>query len=478
MKKTVLFALNGSRAHAALGVRCLATALLEAGFAATVMEGNLRDRSLSLLSRLYEARADVYGFSVYIWNLPEVLTLAEELKALLPHAHIVLGGPEASFATERFTSLPFVDTVITGEGEEAIVTLLTELSAGETPKKLLAGTPDAHFEERGIHYKKGESLPSLLYYESSRGCPFSCAFCLSSATHGVRAKSAEKTLADLEEFEKLDGNFTVKLVDRTFNFNRERAKEIWRGLLSPAFTKCYHFEIAAQLLDEESFAILGQFPAGKIRLEIGLQSTNERVLSAISRTIDPTAMLSASARLLRETNCHVHLDLIAGLPHQSLASFAESFDRALPACHVLQCGFLKLLHGTALRENAHTFGAVYEPNPPYTVLQTDTLSFEEMGRLHAVAELLERMTERGRFEKSLALILSRVPSPFSFFLGFADFLKGRTPLTLQQIPQRELFLLLSEFAKSLLEKKEHPHLSEALRADFCAAEVRKPPHGL
>lgn len=476
--KIVLFALNGSWAHSALSVRCLKTALADAGFAAEILEGNLRDRTRGLLARLVEKEADVYGFSCYIWNIEQMLALAADLKALLPHCRVVLGGPEVSFATERFEGLSFVDHVITGEGEEAIVKLARALQNGEALPRVIEGERDEKFRSRGIHYGKTAPVTPLVYYESARGCPFSCSFCLSSATQGVRAKDAAQTLSQLLEFEQIAGDLTIKLVDRTFNFDRERAKEIWRGLLSEAYTKCYHFEIAAHLLDEESFQILSRFPKGKVRLEIGLQSSNEKTLAAVSRHTNAEAVLAAAKRLTAMNTCHVHLDLIAGLPHEDMESFARSFDAAHGACHVLQLGFLKFLHGTAIRRDAASFGAVFEQKPPYTVLKTDALSFDDLCKLHRISDLMERLRDSDRFCHSLDLIFAHLPSPFAFYKELDAYLEGALGREVQKISQRDLFWHLSQFTKGVLPRELHAALSERLRADYSAAEVRRAPKGL
>ena len=378
-----------------------------------------------------------------------------------------------------------MDAVITGEGETAIIQAAQLTAKGEPLPKILHGCPFEGFTAPGIHYRPGEALGNLLYYESSRGCPFSCAFCLSGreeksggSTPSVRAKSAEATLTDLAAFEQFTAPITVKLVDRTFNFDRERAKAIWRGLLSDSFTKCYHFEIAAHLLDEESFSILARFPAGKIRLEIGLQSTNPHTLAAISRHTDAEQVLAAAKRLTEESSCHVHLDLIAGLPHEDFASFARSFDRAYSCCHVLQLGFLKLLHGTALRENTASFGAVAEGNAPYTILRTNCLSMEEIETLHAISDLCERLRDSGRFTRTLRLLLPEIFTPFAFFSAFSAYLTQKTGRELQKIAQRDLFTHLADFVGANTPVQTHWAVREALRADFAASEVRKPPHHL
>jgi radical SAM superfamily enzyme YgiQ (UPF0313 family) len=476
--KIHLFTLNASHAHAALAIRSLRGVLTRAGYAVTLSEATLKDRTHTVLKRLYDADAALYGFSCYIWNIDQMLAIAQSLKALRPDARIVLGGPEASHGVERFTALPFIDCVITGEGEEALADAARLAAAGEPLPRVIEGKPAAGFTDSGICYAENEQISPLVYYESSRGCPFSCAFCLSSRETGVRAKSVEDTLADLAAFERFEQPLTVKLVDRTFNFDRERAKRIWQGLLSPHYTKCYHFEIAAHLLDEESFEILSRFPKGKIRLEIGLQSTNEQTLAAIARHTDARLVLSAAKRLTEMGNLHVHLDLIAGLPHEGLDSFARSFDEAYFCCDVLQLGFLKLLHGTALRRDAELYGMIAEAKAPYTVLKTQWLSFAELERLHAVSDLCERLRDSGRFAHTLWLLLPKFFTPFAFFNDFSAFLAKNTGKELQKISQRDLFSLLSVFAKQKLPKDAHPQLSEALRADFASAEVRKPPRDL
>lgn len=474
--KIELFALNGSYAHSCLAVRCLQTALLGAGFTDVhITEATLRDRTAGVLARLVAANAALYSFSCYIWNIEEMLRLARDLKAVRPTAKIVLGGPEVSFDTARFEKLDFIDTVVTGEGEAAIVTLASLLHEEKSLPHVLVGVPDPHFATRGIHYSTAEESTSLVYYESARGCPFSCAFCLSSATEGVRAKSADKTLSDLLDFERIEAPVTVKLVDRTFNFDRARAKKIWQGLLSDAYTKCYHFEICAALLDEESFDILSRFPHGKIRLEIGLQSTNEKTLAAISRHTDAKAVLSAAKRLTAMGNLHVHLDLIAGLPHEGYRTFAKSFDEAYYCCNVLQLGFLKLLHGTALWREREKYGILASATAPYTVLKTAWLSFEELDRLRGIADLLDRLCEKGRFAHTLQYLLTRATSPFSFYESFLDYLQKSDERELQKIAQRDLFLHLSHFGKLLLDPALHAEFVTYLEADFKTAEVRKPP---
>ena len=476
------FTLNASHSHHALSVRCLADAMTAAGYDATFSEANLKDRTHTVLARLYEKNAHVYGFSCYIWNIDAMLALARDLKALRPDCRILLGGPEVSHGTERFTDLPFADSILCGEGEEAVCRAAALLTAGEPLPRVLTGDPYAGFLTAGTHYQGEEALTGLLYYESSRGCPFSCSFCLSGRgtndAHAVRAKSAEVTLEELLAFERFAAPVTVKLVDRTFNFDKERAKAVWRGLLDKRYTKCYHFEIAAHLLDEESVDILSRFPAGKVRLEIGLQSVNGDTLRAVSRHADAERTLQMAGRLTAAGNLHVHLDLIAGLPHEGYASFARSFDAAYPCCNVLQLGFLKLLHGTPLRREAEAYGMVAEAKAPYTVLKTRDISFLEMEKLHAVSDLMERLRDSGRFSRTLGLLIPDFFAPFAFYEGFCDHLARHAGKALQKISQRDLFLHLAAYIRQSTPQGVHARISEALRADFSATEVRRPPSDL
>lgn len=477
--KVVLFTLNGSWAHSSLSLRCLRAPLEREGHEVVLLEYTLRDRDLSVLRMLYEEHADIYGFSCYIWNLDPLLRLAENLHALLPGTRIVFGGPEVSFATERFDRVKAIDHIVCGEGEGSFPALLRRIGAGEECPRVIHAEAADVMRDEGILYRDGEQTGSLLYYESSRGCPFSCTYCLSSATKGVRMKAVEQVMRDLEAFEKLDlPHRVIKFVDRTFNADVSRANRIWRGLLEGNFSGQYHFEICASLLNEESFGLLSRFQDGKIRLEIGLQSTNRETLAAVSRHLDPEKVLSAVRRVYRMGNIHVHLDLIAGLPYEDYASFAASFDAAYGCCHVLQLGFLKLLHGTALRERSEEYGYVSTVEPPYTVLCSRWLSFDEMQRLHRIAELLERYMESGRFTHALWYLNARMPSPFAFWEGLSAFLESRDRRPLQKISQPDAYRYLLEYVKVSYPEIDASALRELLAVDFSASEHKNPPYFL
>lgn len=474
--KIVLFTLNGSWSHSSLALRCLRAPLEREGFEVVLVEHTLRDRTAHVLERLYREHADVYGFSCYIWNLSPMLELGETLHALLPESRIVLGGPEVSFATERFDRHAWIDAIVCGEGEDAFLRLCRNVREGNPYERILSGGSPAAMPNEGILYRNGEETGWILYYESSRGCPYACAYCLSSATRGVRMKSVEQTLCDLRAFEDLETDCKViKFVDRTFNADVSRANAIWKALLDESYTKHYHFEVCASLLDEESFEILAKFPKGKIQLEFGLQSTNEETLAASSRHIKPEAVISVVRRIYEMRNIHVHLDLIAGLPYETYARFAKSFDDAYGCSDMLQLGFLKLLYGTPLRERADEYGYRCLPSPPYTVLENKWITYPEMQRLSHISETLDRYLESGRFSHTLWYLTPLMPSPFAFWEGLTDYLAAQDPRPLQKLSQPDAFRYLLQYAQVALPTVEAGTLKEMLRADFSQHEHKNPP---
>jgi len=480
--KTVLFALNGSYSHTSLAVRAIGFSLRKAGEEVVIVEKNLKDTRLSILETLVSEHADIYGFSVYIWNAPEMFAFASELKTLLPQALTVFGGPEVSFENEGFFERhPEADVILAGEGEDAFPALVKSCESGEEVRgRVIHGTPYRRFTESGIYYGEiGDDPQGLVYYESVRGCPFSCAYCLSSRTEGIRAKSVEKTLSDLLAFERFGGIRTVKLVDRTFNFDRERAKAIWRALSDEKYTKEYHFEVSAALLDEESLAVLASVPKGKFRLEIGVQSTNPETVRAIGRALDTKKTLDALERLHEKGNLHIHADLIAGLPHEGYGSFARSFDDVYGKGNVLQLGILKLLRGSRMREEAEKYGIVYSPNPPYRVLKTNDLSFSELMRLERIDGLNDRFSNSGKFDFTFPYLPKAAGSAFGFFDGLCDFAESRFSCReIARLPQTEAFRLLWEYAVFLSVSGYAINLDEIrerLAMDFLLGETRRLP---
>ena len=467
--KIVLFSLNASRTHTNLAIRCLAKSLKQNGFDEVVLiERTGKDNRNDTLLSLYRERADLYGFSTYIWNVDAHLTLAQNLKQLLPNSTILFGGPEVSYYNENFLdSNSYIDHLIRGEGEDAIVTLAKALEQNIPTPKIMDGGVYQGFLEAGVPYESNDDTSgSILYYESSRGCPYSCAYCLSSlhTTPRVRAKTVKTTLADLEAFEAFDNIRIIKFVDRTFNFDKNRAMAIWEALQSPRYTKNYHFEVCASLLDEESLALLSRFEKGKIQLEIGVQTTNPQVLAAINRRDDTREVLQTLETLISFGNMHIHADLIAGLPTEDYASIAKSFNDLYGKCDMLQLGFLKLLHGSPLMAKKDHYGYICHTEAPYEVLANNTLTFEEINRLHHIEAVLERFSNSQRFSRAMT-VLTKDREPFSVFESLAEYLPNPNMLS-----QREAYSILFAFEKDRGEGDRYAELKDALALDFLLNE--------
>ncbi len=273
--KAVLFALNSSYVHTNLAIRCLKNSVEDKAHnkhEIVLVEKNLKDKKDEVLYNLCRQNADVYGFSCYIFNIKEMLYYAKNLKKLIPEVKIVFGGPEVSYDTEIFLkSNLYIDYVITQEAESAFIDFLD----GVHNTKVINGKTYRDFADQGIQYSVDDDFTgNIAYYESSRGCPFRCSYCLSTNFTSVRSKTPDKTLDDLLEFEKFKKISIIKFVDRTFNYDIKRANEIFKGLLDEKYTKIYHMEIRPELFDDEMFEILKKYPKNKLQMEIGIQSTN------------------------------------------------------------------------------------------------------------------------------------------------------------------------------------------------------------
>ena len=437
MAEALLVALNAKFVHTALAVRSLASYLRSRHREPAILELTINDHFESLRQAVYENRAPVVAFSCYLWNIELMRKLAEALRCMAPETFILFGGPEVSFdAPALLHACPYLDGVITGEGEKPLLQLL-ECGGDYASVENLVWRDGANIVQNPVgsplpladipfvyDLDNLPSAPRILYYESSRGCPFRCGFCLSGGTH-LRFLPEERAISELTALAKA-GAHQVKLVDRTFNADRGRANRIWRALSALDTRTNFHFEIAASLLDGEALEILCAAPKGRFQLEIGVQTTNPETLQAITRPDSFEEIAYATRRLREADNMHLHLDLIAGLPHEDLASFGKSFDDVFALRpHILQLGFLKFLKGSRLRAQAGSFGGRFGDYPPYEVLSTDCLSPDDLHALKACEEAVERMDHSGFVRHALAFLLEREPSPFAFFMELGVFLRGR-----------------------------------------------------
>ncbi len=426
-RRVTLCNLNSQYIHSSLAPWCLLAGVRAYAHDCAepvVCEGTVNESEDTLLARLHQTAADVWCFCCYIWNINTVLRLAQRLKAENPHCTVVLGGPEVSYrAGELLAQTPAVDCVLSGEGERPLALLLQALAAGEP----LAGLPGVCVRTRdGVHiaepYTPSDIPPSpyvpeyfealggrIAYLETSRGCPFSCAFCLSGRCGTVRFYPEQRAREELLLLAN-SGTKTVKLVDRTFNANRARALRLFRFIAENYGTRipkgvCFHFEIAGDLLDEETLTVLAEAPVGLFQLEIGVQSFHAPTLAAVCRSTDTERLVRNIRHLLACDNVTVHLDLIAGLPKEDAATFWESVRTAYALRpHRLHFGFLKRLYGSPLEQQPLRYPGTFAETPPYEVQHTPWLSAVDIAALHRAEAAFDRLYNSGRFRRTLAYV--------------------------------------------------------------------------
>lgn len=428
----LLVALNASYAHVGLAVHSLAAACRTRGFSADVLELHINMPMDVLFEALCAASSKVIGFSLYIWNRELALKLAADIKRVTPEVSLILGGPEATFDAERLLAAPSVfDAVFLGEAEESLPEWLENRQAvvngvrtnRQHAAEVLTFQQVTNLNKLPPPYMR-DTLDNLgtgrmLYYESSRGCPFACSYCLSSATHGVRHKSVDKVIRELQALSQ-SGARIIKLVDRTFNAAPERATALLRFMAEDSAPTTYHLEITADKLTEEQLDLLCHLPKGKVQLEAGVQSTNPETLAAIGRQCDWTALRDNVRRIVGAGRVHVHADLIAGLPFEDAASLARSFDDVFSLhAHQVQLGFLKLLPGTKLREQATSWDMRARAYPPYEILETRWLNHRSLIEMKRVARAVESLYNTGRFQNTVSHLLEN-SSPFPLFVRLSQ----------------------------------------------------------
>jgi radical SAM superfamily enzyme YgiQ (UPF0313 family) len=387
-----------------------------------------------IMADLYERKPDVVAFSCYIWNWNLVRDILEELPKVLPAIDIWLGGPEVSYHADKLVSeYPQVSGVMVGEGEDTFLELL---------HYYFEGTPLIN-NIKGIVHKEGftgeriltdiNNIPFLynsfepfknriIYYETQRGCPFRCAYCLSSIDKKVRLRDIETVKKELMFF--IDNNVNqVKFIDRTFNCSSEHALAIWRFITeNDNGVTNFHFEIAADLINDEQLKVMSKMRPGLIQLEIGVQSTNSKTLQAINRHMDIDKLKDIVNKIHGFKNIHQHLDLIAGLPYENYESFSLSFNDVYSMKpNQLQLGFLKVLKGSPMETMASEFGIVYSSKPPYEVLSTNWLSYGDVLRLKGVEEMVELYYNSNQFTHTLPVLVNEFKSPFKMFEALADY---------------------------------------------------------
>lgn len=493
MPAIVIATLNAKYIHASLGLRCLLANMDAHGGAGLRERTQLREfviqqRPAQIVEDLLALNPTVIGLGVYIWNVLETTQVVRLLKALRPDIRLVLGGPEVSHETGEQEICRLADHVITGWGDVSFPRLCRALLDGPQPlMKVIAGEQPP-LEALALPYGEytDEDLAKrLLYVEASRGCPFKCEFCLSSLDKTAWAFELDRFMAEMDAlYQRGARNF--KFVDRTFNLKVDFSVRILQffldrmknadGRVQAAPDLFVHFEVVPDSLHDRLKALIAQFPAGSLQFEVGIQSFNPEVQQRISRKQDNVKTAENLRWLVSQSQAHVHADLIFGLPGETLASFAEGFDRLYAlAPHEIQFGILKRLRGTPIARHSADFAMVYDPQPPYTILQNSTVDFAMLQRIQRFARYWDMLANSGRFAQALKLLLAP-GSAFGHFLNFSDWLWQNTGKT-------------HEFALEKLVDLLHEHLtavrgleSDAVRAalllDYRASGARGRPHCL
>ncbi|MBR1771595.1 MAG: B12-binding domain-containing radical SAM protein [Lachnospiraceae bacterium] len=398
-----------------------------------IAEYTINQRMQDILADIFRRKPDAVGFSCYIWNWKQIGELIPEVKKVLPDADIWLGGPEVSFdAPKVLEALASVKGVMVGEGEETFRELmqwyltggaLEEIAGLCLPTGYTAPRPPVEMRKIPFLYQELDAFSNkILYYESSRGCPYRCSYCLSSIDKRVRLRDLEIVRRELQFF--LDHKVRqVKFIDRTFNCNHAHAMGIWQYILAhDNGVTNFHFEISADKLQEDALDLLRRFRPGLAQLEIGVQTTNPETLRAIRRVMDIERLEHVVETIRQGRNIHQHLDLIAGLPYEDYDSFVRSFNRVYAMCpQQLQLGFLKVLKGSPMEEMAAEYGIAYLSTPPYEVLYTKWLSYEEILRLKQVEEMVELYYNSNQFTATIAFLECAFAHPFALYEALAAY---------------------------------------------------------
>lgn len=463
--KTILTTLNASYIHSSLSIRYLKAYSKDISNI-KLMEFTINQNIDYIVGELYKEKPDIIGFSTYIWNREEILKICEMIKIINPDIKIILGGPEVSFdGVQILVENSLIDFIIFGEGEITLRELLSSIIDKKDDYENISGliyrdgnsivqnTPRPLIEELDIIPSPYEEVGNdfenkIVYFESSRGCPFNCQFCLSSTIKGVRYFSIDRVKEDLGKL--IDAKVRqVKFVDRTFNANKKYAMEIMNFIMdkNPKDMN-FHFEVTAHLLDDDMLEFIKHAKEGLFQFEIGVQSTNPKTIDAIGRTTDFQKLKEVTEEIKSFRNIHQHLDLIAGLPYEDYNSFKKSFNDVYEIePEKIQLGFLKLLKGSGLRNDKEKYGFKFLDIPPYEILETDYITYGEMLRLKGIEDLVEKYYNEGYFKNILNYVIrNKYKTAFDFFEDYLNYWEMKNYHTVSHSRNR-LYKILFNFCR-------------------------------
>lgn len=482
--KILLTTLNSKFIHTNLAIRYLKE------FVRDLIEVDMKEYTINndldyILKDIYKNEYDIILFSTYIWNVGDIVKLCDNLKKIRPNTKIALGGPEVSYDSyEAMKKYDFVDYILYGEGELIFKDLVLHLQGKKEindvnglvyrrgneiivnkPMELLQNLDEIPSPYENLDPKEYENR--IVYYESSRGCPFNCQYCLSSTIPGLRYFSLDRIKSDLKAL--IDARVSqIKFIDRTFNANKKVAMEIMDFLMKNdnGYTT-YHFEVTAYLIDDKMLEFLADCKEGLFQFEIGVQSTNEKTLDAVGRRDDFKKLSHVVQTVASYRNIHQHLDLIAGLPYEDYKSFENSFNDVFNlGIEHLQLGFLKMIKGTGMRKVADEHGFRYKDYAPYEFLYNNYLSYEETLKLKDIEDILERYYNSKNFVLSMRYIIGRFykQSPFKFFETFAKYFDENGYFDLAQ-GKNQLYKILMDFYNEKI-SIENDIFNDILKYDY------------
>ena len=474
--KITLTTLNSRFTHTAIGLRYLYANMQELQEETTILEFSINDAIQTICEKLLFDKPDIIGIGVYIWNVSHIAELIHLLKKVSPTTKIVLGGPEMTYEPYR-VNLDNADYIIQGEGDRAFYELCKKIERGEATERITRITlPKLKELQLPYDYYTEDDIKNrYIYVEISRGCPFKCEFCLSSMDERVRAFDLESVL---EEFEKLwqRGARNFKFVDRTFNLNMKTANAILDFFLAKESPYFAHFEVVPDHFPESLRAKIKQFPHGALQLEIGIQTLNPKIADNISRRLELERVRSNIAFLESETTAHIHLDLIVGLPGESLESFGKNLDAlmSMSSCEI-QIGILKKLSGTDIKRHDKLYKMVYSDIPPYDILSNAELSFQDIQIMKRFARFWDLTYNSGNFKKSLPLLWQE-ESVYENFYDFGIWIYEQTESTWKISLQRLGELLFTYLIE--VKNLETQEVAGRMLEDMMKLKGRAIPHYL
>jgi radical SAM superfamily enzyme YgiQ (UPF0313 family) len=483
--KVVLAAVNSKFVHSNLALRYLKEYTKDLNYNCELMEFSINDRVERVVNEIIVKKPSIVAFSCYIWNMYYVDQMSKLIKLIDSSIKILYGGPEVSYHSREFLNNSSGEFVIEGEGEETYREFIEAVISNDRLDEIKG----LYLKQRdGIAYGGKRSLMDMnklsfpyaeeddlknkiVYYEASRGCPFNCKYCLSSTIRGVRFLDINRVKKELlflsEKKVKL-----VKFVDRTFNCNSDFSMEIWEFLINMNTETSFHFEISADILKEEEIELLKMAPKGRFQFEVGVQTTNDDVLRNINRYVPFDKIKSNIIKLIKESNIKQHLDLIAGLPGEDFHSFKKSFNDVYDlGPDEVQLGFLKVLKGSPMEEEAEVWGIVHSPYTPYEVLKTNSVSYDELTLLKRVEEMVDKYYNSQKFNTIIRYFIGKFQTPFDFYLSLGNFYYEKGYFN-RNISSTDYYRVFLEFNNEKL-KESNESLKELIKFDYLMHNKKK-----